>query len=132
MSLSLCHCRRMLPLFGRATAEFKEAHSVGKYSTEMRHHETGIGSSHLPWHTKKASNNDFKSRSVRDIRNGIEMPLAHIHPSRPMWDMSKGYCILLVQSLVNESIRSHPTAQKTYVKRHPSLILYSFYAEKAK
>lgn len=71
-------------------------------------------------------------RSVTDIRDGIELPLAHLHPSRPMWDMSKGYCILLVQPLVNESIRSHPTAQKTCVKRHSSLILCPFYVEKSK
>lgn len=36
MSLSLCHCRRMLPLFGRATAEFKEAHSVGRCRTALK------------------------------------------------------------------------------------------------
>lgn len=72
----------------------------------------------------------FKAgRSVTDIRDGIELPLAHIHPSQPM---SKGYSILLVQPLLNESIRSHPTAQKTCAKGHSSLILYPFYVEKSR
>lgn len=124
----------MLPVFERATAEFKETHSVERCRAALKRGSMKQGLAVLIYFylgtLRKLLTMTLKAgRSVTDIRDGIELPLAHIHPSRPM---SKCYCILLVQPLANESIRSHPTAQKTCIKRHSSLILYPLYFESLK